>query len=59
MKKTMKRREGGRQTYQTQAKSPCGMYLIRLMDALAAETHSTADKNTLGFNGLAFRPWIA
>jgi hypothetical protein len=34
------------------------MYLIRLIDALAAATQRTADKKTLGFKGLAFRPWM-
>lgn len=35
------------------------MYLIKLIDALAAATQSAADENTLGFKGLALSPLIA
>ena len=51
--------ENSPETYQTQEKSPCGMYLIRLIDALAAATQSAADENTLGFKGLALSPLVA
>jgi hypothetical protein len=46
-------------TYQTQEKSPCGMYLSRDIDALAADVHSAAEEKMRGFSGLAFSPWIA
>jgi hypothetical protein len=29
------------------------------IDALAAEVQSAAEENTRGFNGLAFKPWMA
>lgn len=46
-------------TYQTQAKSPCGIYLMRCIEALAADTHNAAEEKTRGFRGLALSPWIA
>lgn len=46
-------------TYQTQLKSPWGMYFRSEIEARAAAVHSAAEEKILGFKGFEFRPWMA
>lgn len=43
-------------TYHTQEKSPCGTYLSKEIEALAAAVDSAADEKILGFKGLELSP---
>lgn len=50
---------GKYKTSQTHAKSPWGMYLMRWIEARAAETQSAAEEKTRGFSGRVLSPWMA